>query len=54
MTRSTFALPLVLAVLSLAGLLTALTGDGWRDSVSWLALSAPILATLWAAARRSS
>ncbi len=53
MTRSTFSLPLVLGLLSLAGLLAALTGDGWRDLVSWLALSAPVLAILWAAARRS-
>lgn len=53
MIRSTFALPLGLAQLSLAGLVLALTGEGWRDLVSWLALSAPILAVLWAFARRS-
>ena len=53
MIRSTFALPLGLALLSLVGLALALTGEGWRDLVSWLALSAPIFATAWAFARRS-
>ena len=54
MTRATFALPAILAVLSLAGLVIALTGEGWRDLVSWSALSIPILAVLWAATGRSS
>ncbi|NJC06641.1 hypothetical protein GGQ97_002434 [Sphingomonas kaistensis] len=53
MIRSTFALPAVLALLSLAGLLSALTGDGWRDLLSWTALSVPLLAIAWAASRRS-
>lgn len=53
MIRSTFALPLGLALLSSAGLVLALTGEGWRDLVSWLTLSAPILAVIWAFARRS-
>lgn len=50
----TFAIPVVLGLLSLAGLVVALTGDGWRDILSWAALSAPLLAVLWAASRRSS
>ena len=54
MIRSTFALPAALALLSLLGLLLALTGDGWRDTLSWAALSAPVFAVIWAAARRSS
>ncbi|UUR08310.1 hypothetical protein [Sphingomonas glaciei] len=54
MIRSTFALPAILALLSLAGLVSALTGDGWRDFVSWAVLSMPLLATVWAVARRSS
>lgn len=54
MTRSTFALPTVIAAASLAGLIVALTGDGWRDGAGWLGLSIPLLAILWAfAARRS-
>lgn len=54
MIRSTFALPALLALLSLAGLIVALTGEGWRDILSWVALSAPLLAVIWAVARHSS
>lgn len=54
MTRSTFAVPIALALLSLAGLVLALTGDGWRDALAWAALSVPAIAVGWAAARRSS
>jgi hypothetical protein len=43
-----FALPLLIAVLSALGLLSALTGDGWRDMMSWLGLAAPVLAVVWA------
>lgn len=39
-----FAIPTVIAVLSLVGLLSALTGDGLRDVVSWIALAAPVAA----------
>lgn len=54
MTRSTFALPAVLALLSLAGLIIALTGEGLRDILSWAALSAPVLTVIWAASARRS
>lgn len=53
MIRATFALPVILALLSFAGLISALTGDGWRDLLSWTALSMPLLAIAWAVARRS-
>jgi hypothetical protein len=53
MTRSTFAVPLLLALLSLGGLVLALTGDGWRDQLSWALLAAPVIAVAWSAARRS-
>lgn len=46
--RAVFALPLMIAVLSALGLLTALAGDGWHDAVSWLGLAAPLFAILWA------
>lgn len=46
--RAVFALPLAIALLSLVGLVSALTGDGWRDAVSWLGLAAPVLAVAWA------
>ncbi|MBP8234346.1 MAG: hypothetical protein KAY22_18790 [Rhizorhabdus sp.] len=47
-----FAVPLLLALLSIVGLVAALTGDGWRDALSWGALASPIAAILWACARR--
>lgn len=39
-----FAWPLALFVLGLAGLVIALTGDGWRDAAAWAALAAPLVA----------
>lgn len=39
-----FAIPAVIAVLSLVGLVSALTGDGWRDALSWVSLGAPVAA----------
>lgn len=47
MMRSTFAVPLVLAIASLVGLVAALTGDGWRNALSWLGLGLPIAAIAW-------
>jgi cyanate permease len=35
-------------MLGIAGLVSALTGDGWRDALSWLALAAPVAALIWA------
>lgn len=46
--RHIFGWPLAILVLGIAGLVVALTGDGWRDAASWAALSAPIAAVLWA------
>ncbi|QNE05672.1 hypothetical protein [Croceicoccus marinus] len=46
--RQIFAVPVLLAVLTAIGLLSALTGDGWRDALSWLTLAAPLLAVIWA------
>jgi hypothetical protein len=51
MIRSTFAVPALLGLLSLAGLIVALTGDGWRDQVAWAALFVPLAAVIWAVAR---
>lgn len=45
---SIFAMPLLLALASLAGLVVALTGDGWRDAAAWAALALPVLAVAWA------
>ncbi|KTE30418.1 MULTISPECIES: hypothetical protein [unclassified Sphingopyxis] len=50
--RSIFRVPLLLALISIAGLVVALTGDGWRDGASWAALAIPILAVGWAMTAR--
>lgn len=49
-----FAVPLVIAVLSLVGLVAALTGDGARNALSWIALAVPVLAVIWAMRFRRS
>jgi hypothetical protein len=38
-----FAIPAVLGVLSIVGLISALVGDGVWDGVSWATLAIPIL-----------
>lgn len=43
-----FAAPLAIALASAVALVSALTGDGWRDAVSWAGLSVPVLVTGWA------
>ena len=50
--RRVFAFPLLLALLSVGGLVIALTGDGWRDAAAWVALGVPVLAVGWAIATR--
>lgn len=46
--RRIFAAPLVIALLSLVGLIVALTGDGFRDALAWVGLAVPVAAILWA------
>jgi hypothetical protein len=41
--RHIFAAPLVLAVITGVGLITALVGDGFWDVLSWLTLGLPIV-----------
>lgn len=52
--RAIFAIPLLLALASIAGLVIALTGDGLRDAASWIALAVPVLAVGWAMRARRS
>lgn len=52
--RTVFAAPIVIALLSIIGLVAALTGDSWRDGLSWAALAVPVLAVAWAMAARRS
>ncbi len=49
-----FTVPFLLAVLSSVALIVALTGDGWRDGLSWVALAAPVLTVGWAMRIRRS
>jgi hypothetical protein len=39
--------PVLIALITIAGLLAALLGDGIWDAVSWLALSVPIAVVMW-------
>lgn len=48
-----FALPLLIGITSTVGLLSALLGDGAYDWVSWLGLSIPVAAVMYAYARRT-
>lgn len=48
MRRATFTIPVLIALVTLIGLVVALTGDGWRDWASWIALAIPVLAIGWA------
>ncbi|KPA87412.1 MULTISPECIES: hypothetical protein [Pseudomonas] len=47
-----FAIPLLIAVLTAAGLFTALLGDGLWDTLSWLGLGVPTLIGIQALLRR--
>lgn len=47
-----FAIPAALALLTLAGLVAGLAGDGAHDFVSWLLLAPAPAALGWAWARR--
>ncbi|MBN9499768.1 MAG: hypothetical protein J0H39_23725 [Alphaproteobacteria bacterium] len=42
-TTQIFAVPLLLAILSIVGLVSALVGDGAWDGLSWIALGIPIV-----------
>lgn len=44
--------PLLLALLTMTGLIMALVGDGWWDTLSTLALALPVLIGGWHAVRR--
>lgn len=47
-----FGIPLLLALCSMVGLVSALTGNGWRDAIAWIGLAIPVLAAGWAFGRR--
>lgn len=48
-----WAMPILLAVLTVIGLVAALLGDGVWDLVSAVTLGAPVAAALWYGLRRT-
>jgi hypothetical protein len=49
---SVYGGPLLLGLLSVAGLMTALLSEGAGRYFSWIAVGAPVLVTAWFFARR--
>jgi hypothetical protein len=49
--RDIFGAPLLLALLSAGGLLSALIGNGPWDALSWFALGIPVAVIVWFALR---
>lgn len=49
-----FTWPLLIAAVSTVGLISALTGDGVRDALSWAALAVPVIVVGWAMRMRRS
>ena len=47
MTRGTYRVPAIIAVISGAGLIFALVGDGLWDVMSWLAVGLPLAIAAW-------
>jgi hypothetical protein len=50
--RVIFAAPIAIGIVSLVGLVSALTGDGLRDAISWAALGVPVAVFIWAMSAR--
>lgn len=46
-SRNTFGIPILLATITAAGLLSALLGDDVWDALSWAALGLPVAVCLW-------
>ncbi|MPY69498.1 MAG: hypothetical protein GEU92_05370 [Alphaproteobacteria bacterium] len=43
-----FGIPVLVALISIVGLVAALLGDGPMDAISWIGLLVPLLLILWA------
>jgi len=50
--RAVYGGPILLGVLSIAGLLSALLSEGAGRYFSWIAVGAPVAITVWFFARR--
>lgn len=48
-----WGMPILLGLISASGLIVALLFDGIGDTVSWLALAAPVVTALWYGVRRT-
>lgn len=48
-----WGMPILLGLISASGLIAALLFDGIGDTVSWLALAAPVVTALWFGVRRT-
>jgi len=46
--RHVFGVPVVLALVSLVGLISPLVGDGMWNALSWMAGGAPLVVMAWA------
>lgn len=46
--RRIWAAPIIIALVSLVGLVAALLGDDLNDWVSWIALTTPLAVLAWA------
>jgi len=46
-SRPVWRIPLVLAALTVLGLVAGLLGDGWLDALSWAGLGIPALIGCW-------
>ncbi|QCO05660.1 hypothetical protein [Azospirillum argentinense] len=47
-----FGIPMVIGLVTTVGLIAALLDDGVVDAVSWVALSVPVLTTVWSWRKR--
>jgi hypothetical protein len=45
--KKVYGTPLLLAVVTLIGLLSALVGDGFWDALSWFCLGMPVIVIAW-------
>lgn len=50
--HSIFAIPILLGIVSLVGLVVGLLGDGVIDLAGWVALGLPVLAIIWSLTAR--
>ena len=51
--KKVWGAPIVLGVLSLAGLIAALVGDGLLDALSYLSLAVPLAVMVWYIVQRT-